>query len=263
MAARCLPVVIDQQTIAIEISEIFREFRLDAQNELHGGLMGIKNLVEFYSFRGLRDSVFGIFPRNGTELDAVITGLEDYFDTILRKNSNPSTKAAFIEIATILRREVKANELMKKVLQACLEDIRGGKVFPVGSDLYFERATTLLLDMIADWRYGSVESPEKILSDLLRSENNEVILKALDFINEFKPEGMSSIRGDLELLLSSNRSKRVRAWTLQSLSSIGANEKSGLSLKYCLDELEMATVLPLKEAWIIHCGYAAREVLDP
>jgi len=64
MAARCLPVVIDQQNIAMEISEIFQGFRLDAQNELHGGLMGIKNIVEFYSFRGLRDSVFGISPRN-------------------------------------------------------------------------------------------------------------------------------------------------------------------------------------------------------
>ena len=67
MAARCLPVVAEQQNIAEEILEMFHGFRLDAQNELHGGLMGIKQLGEFYSYRGLRDIVFGIFRLGGID----------------------------------------------------------------------------------------------------------------------------------------------------------------------------------------------------
>ena len=198
----------------------------------------------------------------GTDVDTVIKGMEESFARILRQNSNPSTKAAFVEIAQLLlRKKVKADDVMKMILEACLEDIRGGQIFPVGSDMYLERATTLLLEMISDWEYESIEFPEKILNDLLRSENDEVILKALTFISEFKPEGMLSLRAALGGLLSSNQSNRVRALTLQSLSTIAASGKSGFSLKYCLYDLEMATVLPLKEAWIIHSGYAAREVL--
>lgn len=65
MAARCLPIVTDQQSISQEISELFQSFRLDAQNKLHGTLMGIKQLAEFYSYRGLRDVVFGISLSDG------------------------------------------------------------------------------------------------------------------------------------------------------------------------------------------------------
>ena len=61
MAARCLPVVIDEQSITQEILEMFRNFRVDAQNELHGGLMGIKHLGEFYSYREKRDVVFSMY----------------------------------------------------------------------------------------------------------------------------------------------------------------------------------------------------------
>jgi hypothetical protein len=63
MAARCLPTVLDPDTLSSDIAEIFSTFRNDAQNELHGGLLGIKRLAEFYSFRGLRGVVFGLFPR--------------------------------------------------------------------------------------------------------------------------------------------------------------------------------------------------------
>ena len=62
MAARCLPVVLDPDTLSQDIATIFSEFRLDAQNELHGGLMGIKHLGEFYSYRTLRNIVFGSSP---------------------------------------------------------------------------------------------------------------------------------------------------------------------------------------------------------
>src|SRR5271169_310904 len=61
MAARCLPVVFDPETLAQDIEGIFSSFRLDAQNELHGGLMGIKRLGEFYSYRAMKDVVFGSY----------------------------------------------------------------------------------------------------------------------------------------------------------------------------------------------------------
>lgn len=59
MAARCLPVVVDPIIISSEINYMFSGFRLSSQNELHGGLMGIKRLGEFYSYRELRDVVLG------------------------------------------------------------------------------------------------------------------------------------------------------------------------------------------------------------
>lgn len=61
MAARCLPAVLDPDTLSEEIPTMFGKFRLDSQNELHGGLMGIKRLCEFYSYRALKDTVFGLF----------------------------------------------------------------------------------------------------------------------------------------------------------------------------------------------------------
>lgn len=61
MAARCIPVVLDPDILADEIGEMFLKFRLDKQNELHGGLMGIKRLGEFYSYRMLKSSVYGLF----------------------------------------------------------------------------------------------------------------------------------------------------------------------------------------------------------
>jgi hypothetical protein len=59
MAARCLPTVLDVDLLPEEISGMFDGFRIDAQNELHGGLLGIKRLAEFYSFRAMRGVVFG------------------------------------------------------------------------------------------------------------------------------------------------------------------------------------------------------------
>jgi hypothetical protein len=63
MAARCLPAVLDPDTLPEDIADIFPAFKLDAQNELHGGLLGVKRLAEFYSYRTLKDYVFGI-PSN-------------------------------------------------------------------------------------------------------------------------------------------------------------------------------------------------------
>jgi len=60
MAARCIPVVIDPEDLEEEIAEMFAGLRLDSQNALHGELMGIKRLVEFYSFRTLKDVVFSV-----------------------------------------------------------------------------------------------------------------------------------------------------------------------------------------------------------
>lgn len=189
--------------------------------------------------------------------------MEESFELILRRNTNPSTKAAFVGIAEVIfGKEIKADTLMKKVQQACLEDLRGEKHSSVGSKLYHEQAATLLLEMCSDWKYGPDESPEWILYDLLRNKNEEVVSQALTFFNESQPKGMQSIRGALESLLLSNPSKRVRALTVQSLSSIEPSEEPGIPLKHCLKELELATVLPLREAWITHSGYAALEVSE-
>jgi hypothetical protein len=59
MAARCLPVVLDPAILPEEINTLFSSLRLDAQNELHGKLMGIKHVGEFYMYRPLRGAVFG------------------------------------------------------------------------------------------------------------------------------------------------------------------------------------------------------------
>jgi len=59
MAARCLPVVMDPDTLSQDIEKMFNGFKLDAQNELHGGLMGLRRLAEFYSYRASRKIVFG------------------------------------------------------------------------------------------------------------------------------------------------------------------------------------------------------------
>jgi hypothetical protein len=61
MAARCFPVVLDPDTLSKDIADLFAAFKLDAQNELHGGLLGLKRLAEFYSYRTLRNDVFGIY----------------------------------------------------------------------------------------------------------------------------------------------------------------------------------------------------------
>jgi hypothetical protein len=61
MAARCLPAVLDPEALSEEIPAMFAKFHLGSQNELHGGLMGIKRLCEFYSYRALKDIVFGLF----------------------------------------------------------------------------------------------------------------------------------------------------------------------------------------------------------
>jgi hypothetical protein len=65
MAARCLPIVLDPDTLSLDIADIFTSFRPNAQNELHGGLLGIKSLADFYAFRGLKGVVFGLSVGDG------------------------------------------------------------------------------------------------------------------------------------------------------------------------------------------------------
>lgn len=62
MAARCIPVVLDPEDLEREIGDMFARLSLDSQNALHGELMGAKRLAEFYSFRTLKDVVFGLYP---------------------------------------------------------------------------------------------------------------------------------------------------------------------------------------------------------
>ena len=197
------------------------------------------------------------------DIDAIITGMEETSDRILRQNRNPATKAAFIEIVQVLvKKEVNVDRLTEMVCTICLNDIREAHIFPIGSRVYLEQATALLLETLSDGRYALFEPREKILCDLLHSPYEEVILKTLAFINEFKPHDIVGIGDALVWLLSSNTSEQVRALILQSMSSIATSGKLGMSLRSCLLELEKANVLPLKEAWITLSGSAALEVLS-
>jgi hypothetical protein len=60
MAARCLPCVVDPDFLTREIEDIFAGFKTNNQNELHGGLMGLQRLAEYYSRRHSKEIVFGL-----------------------------------------------------------------------------------------------------------------------------------------------------------------------------------------------------------
>jgi len=62
MAARCFPVVIDPEKVKGGVFGLCHGFKLHEQNEMHGKLMAIKRLGEFYSYRTLKDVVFGNYP---------------------------------------------------------------------------------------------------------------------------------------------------------------------------------------------------------
>jgi hypothetical protein len=58
MSARCLPSVLAQNVVAYKVTEIFEDMSFRAQNKLHGQLMAIKNLGQFYTNRTAKDEVF-------------------------------------------------------------------------------------------------------------------------------------------------------------------------------------------------------------
>ena len=60
MAARCLPCVLNPDALGAEIEAIFSGLKMNSQNELHGSLMGLQRLAEYYSKRSLKGVVFGV-----------------------------------------------------------------------------------------------------------------------------------------------------------------------------------------------------------
>src|SRR5579859_4088577 len=219
MAARCLPVVVDPDELAQKIGEMFREFGLERQNELHGGLMGIKRLGEFYSYRTLRGVVIGMTFGDGADLDAIIAGVEQTMEMLLRGNPNPLTKGAFVEfMGGLLRKEEKAKEVREKTVRSCLEDIRTHQNSPVGAQMYLEQATTIILNNISsdtsELCFGTV------LLTLFENENEEVLLKTLSWILESKAETLDmEVKRSLRKLAAQDKWDGVRALSLQTLAS--------------------------------------------
>jgi hypothetical protein len=262
MAARCLPVVVDPVLISSEINNMFSGFRLSAQNELHGWLMGVKRLGEFYSYRGLRDVVLGTFQLDWADVDAIITGMMEKMDLVLRQNSNPLTKAAFLEVTQLLfRKAERARRLVDRVVHIWLDDLRGGDNPPMGLQLYLEQGASLFLDGIGDWK-GELElTSTDVLELLLRNENEEVVLKALSWLDISKNDILSnlSIRHALRDLIDQQRWSRVRALALRAMSGTVV-AKEGIPLKECMVAFQNDNVMPLREAWIVMSGFAAKQV---
>jgi hypothetical protein len=263
MAARCLPVVVDPISISSEINNMFSGFRLSAQNELHGGLMGIKRLGEFYSYRGLRDVVLGTFQLDWADVDAITTGMMEKLDFVLCQNSNPLTKAAFLDVAQLLfRKNEHARRLVDSVVHIWLDDLRGGENLPMGLQLYLEQGASLFLDGIRDWNDGLELISTDVLELLLRNENEEVVLKALSWLDESKNDIFSnlSIRQALRSLINQQRWDGVRALALRAMSGTVVGKEEGIPLKECMVAFQKDNVMPLREAWIVMSGSAAKQV---
>jgi hypothetical protein len=263
MAARCLPVVLDQETLSDEIFSIFGGFRIDAQNKLHGGLMGVKCLGEFYSYRTLRDIVFGIHLFNITDLDAIISGMKHSLNLVLKKNGNPLTKAAFVEVVhQVLNKEKKASELRSLVLSVCLHDLRGGQNMAVGWQMYLEQAACLMLDALETPAHPIDKTNGEILELLLLNENDEVVLKTLLWINKFGKEYafIGNVNCVLHNLVSRDNWDGVCAQALRAVSGAMGDNRAEIGLAKCIQECKKDHVVPVKEGWITMAGYAACKV---
>src|SRR5437667_8674715 len=111
------------------------------------------------------------------DVDAVISRMEEKFEMILRANSNPSTKAAYLEIVQLFDKEEKATSLREMVYNVCVKDLRDG-ANSVGWQLYLKQATTIVLTTAA-----GREDIDHILEMLLQNDNEDVVLKALQWMN--------------------------------------------------------------------------------
>ena len=267
MAARCLPVVLDPETISQEISEIFSKFRLDAQNELHGRLMGIRRLEEFYSYRTLSPIVYGMLFDELSKLDAILSGMEDTFDMIMTKNANPLTKAAYTEIVHSLSDSiVLPTRFVDRVLQICLEDIRSGNPSPVGMRMYLEQASTVVLAAISSGKHSFEEPPAHILELFLRNANEEVVLNTISWISKNpqwvypKQVSLKNVRMALCELVRQDKWDGVCALALEAMSHGVGDDIDNISLLECIHGFQQKGVRPVKEGWIILSGYAARIV---
>jgi hypothetical protein len=262
MASRCLPVVVDPVTISQYIRDMFSNFRLSAQNDLHGGLMGVKRLGEFYSYRGLRDIVLSKSQCNITDVGTIAEGMMENLDLILRQNPNPLTKSAFVEVAQFLFKKDENVLLVEKVLQMWLQDLRDGGTFPVGSQLYLEQGTSLFLDAFGVMKEDFGCTFGEVMELLLRNDNEEAVLKTFSWLNESKTNVMSDVgvRKAVRSLIDQQHWDGIRALALRAMSVVIDDSQDGLSLRECALMCQRGNVMPLKEAWIVMSGFAAKKV---
>jgi len=261
MAARCLPTVLEPEFLSQEIASLFAGFRLDAQNQLHGGLMGLKCLSEFYSYRMLKDVVYSTAPlRVQSNLDAILLGLEDKLEYLLCQNPNPLTRAVVVEIVQCsLLNETKGSEIVGRVYHICMEDIRQGCRAPVGSQMYLAQAASFVLATMTSGHkvQGTVE---EILDLLLRSSTEEVIVCSLEWLNKTHSEltSLGAAKQAVRDLVTQSPTDGIGALALRVLSQSGQDEDT-MDLVECISGLQKDNVLPVKEGWIIISGASVRQ----
>jgi hypothetical protein len=97
---------------------------------------------------------------------------------------------------------------------------------------------------------------------LLRNENEEVVLKTLSWLNESKTNVMSDlgIRKAVRSLIDQHHWDGIRALALRAMSGVIDDSKDGISLRECTLMCQRENVMPLKEAWIVMSGFAAKRV---
>jgi hypothetical protein len=183
--------------------------------------------------------------------------METNLSLLLKENSNPFTKAAFLEIAQrIFIREEKARRLIEMVFDVCFQDISEGVNLPVGRHLYLEQAASLILATIEHnpgWR--STEDNEELLALLLRNENEEVVLKCLFWMKRVKLDFNYSerIQTELQKLINQDKWDGIAALALQTIS-FTADADVAFGLEECIHGIQKEGIKPLKEGWISVSG---------
>jgi hypothetical protein len=194
-----------------------------------------------------------LFAKYFTDLDAIITGMEATFDLVLKKNGNPLTKAAYIELVQLFDKEEKAQKLRELIYAVCLKNLRSRSNSSVGWQLYLQHATSIVLMTIKDDNGESTE----ILEVLLRNDHEEVVLKTLSWMSKSNYPA-DNVRGVLYELISQDKWDGVCALALRVMS--GVKDKSGIGLEECIRGFEESGVMPVSEGWITVAGYSARNV---
>ena len=178
--------------------------------------------------------------------------MEAAFDSVIRKNGNPLTKAAYLELVQLFDTEEKVQKLRELIYTVCLEDLRAGSKSFVGWQLYLQQATSIILTTIKD---DSGESTN-IIEMLLRNDHEEVVLKTLSWMNKSNYPA----RGVLYELICQDKWDGVCALALRVMS--GVKDKSEISLEECILGFEKSGVMPVTEGWITVAGYTARSVIS-
>lgn len=183
---------------------------------------------------------------------------------MLQCNPNPLTKAAFVEIVRyLLENNVNADDLCEMTMRVCIGDLQTTVVPPVGWQMYLEQAALLLLGGMKTWNSNVGISAEEVVVQLLRNDNQEVLVTTLSWINDPKSETVLApdIRRALRQLVIQDKWDGIRAMALQAMSRAMNDYDDGISLETCIQGFETGGVMPLKEGWIVVCGYSARMVI--